>query len=105
MSESVVAQGCDIHHDFFDTVYTKLIGSQWKARIRAFAVPQLDMQINPIATVVPGSGTNAVQAVENELADLRKMMGDHSSEYWKGPMAAKHQARYKELVGAVSKGR
>ena len=65
----------------------------------------LSRELNPVGTVVPGSGTNAAQAIETEMNTLRKMMGDHSSEYWKGPMAAKHQARYKELVGAVSKGR
>lgn len=65
----------------------------------------LSRELNPIGTVVPGSGTNAVQAVETEMAGLKKMMGDHSSEYWKGPMAAKNQARYKQLVEAVQKGR
>lgn len=64
----------------------------------------LSRELNPIATVVPGSGTNAVQAVENELADLRKMMGDHKSEYWKGPKAANLQARYRELTTAMQKG-
>ena len=65
----------------------------------------LSRELNPVGTVVPGSGTNAAQAVETEMATLRKLMGDHSSDYWKGPMAAKHQARYKELVGAAAKGR
>ncbi len=60
----------------------------------------LSRELNPLATVAPGSGTNAAQAVETELGNLRKMMGDHKSDYWKGPMAAKHQARYKELIGA-----
>ena len=64
----------------------------------------LSRELNPIATVVPGSGTNAVQAVENELADLRKMMGDHKSEYWKGPKAANLQARYRDLTTAMQKG-
>lgn len=65
----------------------------------------LSRELNPIGTVVPGSGTNAVQAVETEMASLKQMMGDHKSEYWKGPMAPKHQARYKQLVEAVQKGR
>lgn len=65
----------------------------------------LSRELNPIGTVVPGSGTNAVQAVETEMATLKQLMGDHKSEYWKGPMAAKNQARYKQLVEAVQKGR
>lgn len=66
---------------------------------------KLSREMNPIGTVVPGSGTNAVQAVETEMAGLKKLMGDRNSEYWKGPLAPKNQARYKQLVEAVQKGR
>lgn len=65
----------------------------------------LGRELNPIGSVVPGSGTNAVQAVETEMSGLRKMMGDTESEYWKGPKAAKNQARYLELVQAMEKGK
>lgn len=65
----------------------------------------LGREVNPISTVVPGSGTNAVQAVETELAGLRKLMGDHKSEYWRGANAEKLQARYRDLTSAISKGR
>lgn len=65
----------------------------------------LSRELNPVGTVVPGSGTNAVQAVEAEIASMRKMMADHKSDYWKGPMAAKNQARYRELTSALSKGK
>ena len=65
----------------------------------------LSRELNPIGTVVPGSGTNAVQAVEAEREGLRKMMGDRKSEYWKGPNAEKNQARYRELTSALSKGK
>lgn len=65
----------------------------------------LSRELNPVGTVVPGSGTNAVQAVEAELSGLRKMMGDSKSEYWKGPTAAKNQARYRELTAALQKGK
>lgn len=57
-------------------------------------------QINPLATVVPGTGTNAMQAMESELAGLRAKMGDKASDYWKGPNASKNQERYRELVAA-----
>ena len=63
----------------------------------------LSREMNPLATVVPGSGTNAAQAVESELSNLRSLMGDHKSAYWKGPEAQKMQARYRELVGALDK--
>lgn len=66
---------------------------------------QMQREMNPMATVVPGAGTNAVQAVEGEIANLKKMMGDRSktSEYWYGPKAAQNQARYRELIGAHQK--
>ena len=64
----------------------------------------LSRELNPITTVVPGSGTNAVQAVESEIAEMRKMMGDRTSEYWKGPKAAQLQARYRDLTTALQKG-
>jgi len=63
----------------------------------------MSREINPVATVVPGSGTNAVQAIETELASLKGMMGDRTSEYWKGSNAEKNQARYRELVGVMEK--
>ena len=63
----------------------------------------LARELQPISTVVPGAGTNAMQALETEMAGLKKMMGDRSSEYWKGPTAAKNQARYRELVEATQK--
>lgn len=65
----------------------------------------LSRELNPIATVVPGSGTNAIQAVESEIATLTAMMGDHSSEYWKGPNAQRNQERYRELVSARDRTR
>lgn len=63
----------------------------------------LAREMNPIGTLVPGSGSNAMQAAETELGNLRKMMGDKSSEYWKGPNAQKNQERYRALVSATQK--
>jgi len=60
-------------------------------------------EINPVATVVPGSGTNAAQTIETELAGLTKMMGDKNSEYWKGPLADKNQERYRQLIEVQQK--
>jgi hypothetical protein len=60
-------------------------------------------ELNPMGTVVPGTGTIAMQAVEAELGTLRGLMGDRKSEYWKGPNAAKMQNRYRELLTAVER--
>lgn len=57
-------------------------------------------EINPVATVVPNAGANAGEAIATELSTLTKMMGDRSSDYWKGPNAEKNQARYRDLVKA-----
>lgn len=60
----------------------------------------LARQINPVATVVPGVTGNIGVAIGDEIQKLEKMMGNKSSEYWKGPNAEKNQARYRELVNA-----
>lgn len=65
----------------------------------------LRRELNPVGTLVPGSGTNAVQAAEAEKAGLEKMMGDRTSDYWKGPNSAKNQARYREIISALQKGK
>jgi hypothetical protein len=62
-------------------------------------------EINPTATVVPGSGGNAVQAIEAELAGIKTLMKDKQSEYWKGDKSAKMQARYRELLDVQAKVR
>lgn len=58
------------------------------------------LQINPATTLVPGAGDNIAGAISDELANLKTMMGDQNSEYWKGPKADAHQARYRELLEA-----
>lgn len=63
----------------------------------------LAREMNPTATVVPGHGASAIQAIESELATLNKMMGDPSSEYWKGPKAETNQARWRELFSVQQK--
>lgn len=65
----------------------------------------LAREVNPVATVVPGSGGNAMQAIESEMGDLEKMMGDRKSEYWKGPKSATLQARYRDLVSVKQKAK
>lgn len=60
-------------------------------------------ELNPMATVVPGSGANAQQAMESEIGKLEGWMADGTSEYWKGPNSEKNQARYRDLVEARSR--
>lgn len=63
----------------------------------------LEREINPAATVVPGAGGDIGKSIDTELADLKKMMGDRTSEYWKGPKAEANQKRYRDLVDAQTK--
>jgi hypothetical protein len=56
--------------------------------------------INPVTTVVPGAGDNIAGALQDELSEIQKLMGNSKSDYWKGPKAEGLQARYKELLEA-----
>jgi hypothetical protein len=69
------------------------------------AVVAFERDINPMATVVPNAA-NPPQAVESEIAEIKKQMGDKNGPYWKGPMTngeTQMQARYRELVTAQQK--
>ncbi len=63
----------------------------------------LAREINPIATVVPGAGAGAPQAIADEIAKLTKLAGDYDSEYWKGPNSASMQKRLDDLLAAQSR--
>ena len=63
----------------------------------------LAREVNPTATVVPGSGVNAAQAIQSEMQSLTALMGDRQSEYWKGPKAEAHQKRFRDLAEVQSK--
>ena len=43
------------------------------------------------------------KTIEAELTDMRKLMADPNSKYYKGPEAEKLQARYRDLIDADSK--
>lgn len=60
-------------------------------------------EINPTATVVPGSGTGSLDTIVTEKAKIEKLMGDYKSEYHKGPGAAAMQQRYRDLVDVETK--
>lgn len=61
------------------------------------------MEANPVATVVPGAGSNQASAIADEIATLKAKMGNTNSDYWKGPTSAAQQARYLQLVEAQQK--
>lgn len=60
-------------------------------------------EINPAGPVVPGSGTNSMQGLTDEIASIEGLMADRSSEYWVGPKAKAHKERYRVLVDARDK--
>lgn len=62
----------------------------------------LAREINPAASVVPGSGDQA-KAMNDEIAQIESLMGDRESKYWKGPTANQMQARYRELISTREK--
>jgi protein-tyrosine-phosphatase len=59
-------------------------------------------QINPAATVMGAKGTSQ-DSIAEEFANMQKLVGDPSSEYWKGPNAERLQKRYGQLVQAMQK--
>jgi hypothetical protein len=65
----------------------------------------LDMAlaINPATVVVPGAGDNLSGAIQDGLDELKGLMANKQSEYWKGPKADKLQERYRELTKASLK--
>jgi hypothetical protein len=64
---------------------------------------QLAREMNPVATLVPGSQGSGPQAIDTEIANLESLMGNKASEYWKGPKANQNQQRYRDLIEARDK--
>lgn len=60
----------------------------------------LAREMNPVATLVPGSQGTSVQSIDTEIGEFEKKMGNKNSDYWKGPMAEKNQQRYRDLIEA-----
>lgn len=56
------------------------------------------LQVNPFATIVPGTGGGSVATAQAEMAALRAEMGDEKGPYWKGPLAKGKQDRFLELT-------
>ena len=64
---------------------------------------QMEREINPAATLIPPGGGDAGKTIATEIADLKALMADPNSKYWKGPKAEEMQARYRQLVDADAK--
>ena len=59
---------------------------------------QNEREINPMASIVPGAQGDGGKAAADELIELKALMANDRSEYYKGPKAEGHQARYRELI-------
>lgn len=62
-------------------------------------------ELNPFATILPGSGTNQINAAQSRLTELEGMMGDDNSAYNKGGQSKALQAEYLKLTEATLKQR
>ena len=60
-------------------------------------------ELNPVASVMPGSGGNVMQAMEAEIAANLEAMKDMKS--WHSKSNEKRRARHLELLGAQMKAR
>lgn len=60
---------------------------------------KLGLELHPAASVMPAGATDG-KALDSEIAVLRKLAGDKTSDYWVGPTATAKQARYLELLSA-----
>ena len=63
--------------------------------IRAFIDAELEK--NPLAAVAPGAGANQASVVDDEIAEIEKLMRTNSPEYWKDEAK---QARLRDLYTA-----
>jgi len=63
----------------------------------------ISRDLNPTATLVPAGSGNAGKSVNDEIASIEKLMGDRSSDYWRGPKANEIQQRYRSLIEARDK--
>lgn len=66
------------------------------AFIRAIAA--LNRQVNPVSTLVPAGGNDPTASIGERLAEIRKLQGDGSSDYWRGPKAEGLQREYLDLL-------
>ena len=64
---------------------------------------QLEREINPVSSVLPGAGGDLGKSLANRLSELKTMMGNPQSAYWKGDKAEALQEEYRKLIEAQEK--
>ena len=65
---------------------------------------QMEREINPAATVMPGAGGDLGKTIEAEIIEIQKHMAKHGQPpYYKGPESEKMKARYRDLLTAQEK--
>lgn len=64
---------------------------------------QMEREINPAASVMPGAGGDVTKTIDARILELKGLMGNPNSEYWKGPKAEPLQEEYRKLLDAQSK--
>lgn len=100
MAEAVLSRAPEDFRDKFMNGRTeegqlfKTIPDAWKWLV------QLEREINPAATVVPGQTGDLGKTIEAEINDLKSQMGSPNSKYNKGPESAGLQQRYRDLIDA-----
>lgn len=60
----------------------------------------LAQELNPAATIAPGSAANSMQSIDDEIAGIEKTMREDRAAYFKDEKA---QTRYRELLAAKEK--
>lgn len=65
---------------------------------------KVGMEMFPTSTLLPAGGAEP-KALEGRQAELKKMMGDQSSDYWKGPNSAALQQEYRDIVNTLERQR
>ena len=64
----------------------------------------LTTQLYPAAAMQAADGDN-MQAMDDEIASLKKLSANDSSEYWTGPNAQRNQERYGDLLDMRNRAR
>ena len=60
---------------------------------------ELALEINPAATLIPG-GSDVGKGLETRLGELNKLIGDRTSDYYRGPNSGALQQEYRDLLTA-----
>lgn len=100
MAEALLARAPEGFRDRFmngylsDNTPIRASAEAWKWLV------QMEREINPAATVVPGQGSDLGLTIDAEIKELKKEMANPNSSYWKGPEAEDKQERYRKLIEA-----